>query len=59
MKFIITNQMGHKKNPRVFLDGGEAEGYLTKVSKYNGFTTASVSAITNNEIRITIWDTMF
>lgn len=59
MKFIITNQMGHKKNPRVFLDGERADNYITKVCNHNSFTTASVSAIKNNEIRITIWDTMF
>ena len=59
MKFIITNRMGHKRNPRVFLDGEKADSYITKACTHNSFTTASTTKITNHQIYITIWDTMY
>ena len=59
MKFIITNTLGHKKRPRVFLDGEKANNYITKACSHVSFTTATVSTITNSEVRITIWDTMY
>ena len=59
MEFIITNQIGHKTVIRTFLNGERADSYINKVCKHNSFTTATTTKITNHQIYITIWDTMY
>ena len=59
MEFIITNEIGHKTVIRTFLDGEKADSYIRKVCKYNSFTTATTTKLTNHQVCITIWDTMY
>ena len=59
MKYTITNRIGHKTVARDFVDAEQANDYIHKVCKYNSFTTATVTKLTNNETHITIWDTMY
>ena len=59
MKYIITNQIGHKAVTRNFIEAEQAYHYIREVCDNNSFTTPTVTKLTNNETHITIWDTMY
>lgn len=59
MKYKIINQIGHKTVTRNFIEAEQANNYIRNVCDHNSFTTATVTKLTNNEIHIAIWDTMY
>ena len=59
MKYKVINRIGHKTVARDFVEAEQAYSYIRSVCDHNSFTTPTVTKLTNDEIYITIWDTMY